>query len=135
MIYYFYFFISVFYIKIFLGIITDPFDFDHAAKMCKKIISLIKLLNKNKKTHKKIRLYIIQRILKSYYDNDDVPGEIRTPDRRLRRALLYPAELLGHIILMTIFIIVESEIKSQHFIIEKLHIKGGIGFPPLICFN
>ena len=31
--------------KIFLGIIIDPFDFDHAAKMCKKIISLIKLLN------------------------------------------------------------------------------------------
>ena len=26
----------------------------------------------------------------------DVPGEIRTPDRRLRRPLLYPAELLGH---------------------------------------
>lgn len=25
-----------------------------------------------------------------------VPGEIRTPDRRLRRPLLYPAELLGH---------------------------------------
>ena len=25
-----------------------------------------------------------------------VPGEIRTPDRRLRRALLYPAELLRH---------------------------------------
>ncbi len=25
-----------------------------------------------------------------------VPGAIRTPDRRLRRALLYPAELLGH---------------------------------------
>jgi hypothetical protein len=24
-----------------------------------------------------------------------VPGAIRTPDRRLRRALLYPAELLG----------------------------------------
>lgn len=31
--------------KIFLGIIIDPFDFDHEAKMCKKIISLIKLLN------------------------------------------------------------------------------------------
>ena len=26
-----------------------------------------------------------------------VPGEIRTPDPRLRRALLYPAELLRHI--------------------------------------
>jgi hypothetical protein len=26
---------------------------------------------------------------------DGVPGEIRTPDRRLRRPLLYPAELLG----------------------------------------
>ncbi len=25
-----------------------------------------------------------------------VPGETRTPDRRLRRPLLYPAELLGH---------------------------------------
>ncbi len=30
----------------------------------------------------------------------DVPGEIRTPDRRLRRALLYPAELLGLNILL-----------------------------------
>lgn len=28
-----------------------------------------------------------------------VPGEIRTPDRRLRRALLYPAELLGHVVM------------------------------------
>lgn len=27
-----------------------------------------------------------------------VPGEIRTPDPQLRRLLLYPAELLGHII-------------------------------------
>lgn len=26
-----------------------------------------------------------------------VPGGIRTPDRRLRRPLLYPAELLGHL--------------------------------------
>ncbi len=26
----------------------------------------------------------------------DVPGEIRTPDRTLRRRMLYPAELLGH---------------------------------------
>ncbi len=26
----------------------------------------------------------------------NVPGGIRTPDRRLRRPLLYPAELLGH---------------------------------------
>lgn len=26
----------------------------------------------------------------------DDPEEIRTPDRRLRRPLLYPAELLGH---------------------------------------
>ena len=67
--------------------------------------------------------------------NDDVPGEIRTPDPRLRRALLYPAELLGHIIFNDIIYYRESEIKSQHFIIEKLHIKGGIGFPPLICFN
>jgi hypothetical protein len=25
-----------------------------------------------------------------------VPGEIRTPDRRLRRPMLYPAELRGH---------------------------------------
>ena len=25
-----------------------------------------------------------------------VPGEIRTPDRTLRRRMLYPAELLGH---------------------------------------
>ena len=91
--------------KSFLGIIIDRFDFDHAAKMRKKIISLIKWLNKDKKTHEKTRLYIIQRILKSYHDKGDVPGEIRTPDPRLRRALLYPAELLGHIILMTLFII------------------------------
>ncbi len=28
------------------------------------------------------------------YDRD-IPGEIRTPDPRLRRPLLYPAELLG----------------------------------------
>ncbi len=119
MIYYFYFFISVFYIKSFLGIITDPFDFDHAAKMCKKIISLIKLLNKDKKTHKKIRLYIIQRILKSYYDNDDVPGEIRTPDPRLRRALLYPAELLGHIILMTLFIIESQKLKVNTLLLKN----------------
>ena len=28
---------------------------------------------------------------------DDVPEGIRTPDRRLRRPLLYPAELLRHI--------------------------------------
>lgn len=28
-----------------------------------------------------------------------VPGEIRTPDRRLRRPLLYPAELLGHVVM------------------------------------
>ena len=62
----FLFFISVFYIKSFLGIIIDRFDFDYAAKMRKKIISLIKLRNKVKKTHKKTRLYIIQRILKSY---------------------------------------------------------------------
>jgi hypothetical protein len=26
-----------------------------------------------------------------------VPGEIRTPDPQLRRLLLYPAELLGHL--------------------------------------
>ena len=26
---------------------------------------------------------------------DGVPGEIRTPDRTLRRRMLYPAELLG----------------------------------------
>ncbi len=30
-----------------------------------------------------------------------VPGEIRTPDPRLRRALLYPAELLRHLFLRT----------------------------------
>lgn len=27
-----------------------------------------------------------------------VPGEIRTPDRTLRRRMLYPAELLGQIV-------------------------------------
>lgn len=31
--------------------------------------------------------------------NKYVPGEIRTPDRRLRRPLLYPAELLGHVVM------------------------------------
>jgi hypothetical protein len=30
-----------------------------------------------------------------------VPGAIRTPDRRLRRALLYPAELLGHNVMLS----------------------------------
>lgn len=39
-----------------------------------------------------------------------VPGEIRTPDRRLRRPLLYPAELLrqflfNQLVIKTIFII------------------------------
>lgn len=40
-----------------------------------------------KKTRNQSRVFLI----KLY-----VPGAIRTPDRRLRRALLYPAELLGH---------------------------------------
>lgn len=31
-----------------------------------------------------------------YVIYDGVPGEIRTPDRTLRRRMLYPAELLGH---------------------------------------
>lgn len=31
-----------------------------------------------------------------YYFYYGIRGGIRTPDRRLRRPLLYPAELLGH---------------------------------------
>jgi hypothetical protein len=34
-------------------------------------------------------------LCKGFFESN-VPGEIRTPDRRLRRPLLYPAELLGH---------------------------------------
>lgn len=33
----------------------------------------------------------------------DVPGGIRTPDRRLRRPLLYPAELLRHDVVSYVF--------------------------------
>ena len=88
----------------------------------------------NKKT-KKNRLYTVQRILKSNYDKYGVPGEIRTPDPRLRRALLYPAELLGPIIFSDIFYYNYSEIKSQHSIIEKLRSKEESSFPPLIRVN
>ena len=40
--------------------------------------------------------------MSSFYDDifnypHGVPEEIRTPDTRLRRPLLYPTELLGHI--------------------------------------
>lgn len=31
------------------------------------------------------------------FNKNGIPGEIRTPDRRLRRPLLYPAELPRHI--------------------------------------
>lgn len=43
-------------------------------------------------------IHLPSRIQLSYMflKNQNVPGEIRTPDRRLRRPLLYPAELLGH---------------------------------------
>ena len=69
------------------------------------------------------------------YDKHDVPGEIRTPDPRLRRALHYPAELLGPITFSDIFHYNYSEIKSQHSIIEKLRSKEKSTFPPLIQFN
>jgi hypothetical protein len=47
---------------------------------------------KNKKTRNESRVFMSELY---------VPGAIRTPDRRLRRALLYPAELLGHHISVT----------------------------------
>lgn len=52
----------------------------------------------------------------------DVPGEIRTPDRRLRRPLLYPAELLGHDVVLFRFnyqrqdlLYADRDIKSTTF--------------------
>lgn len=44
----------------------------------------------------------------------DVPGEIRTPDRTLRRRMLYPAELLGHCN-KDIFYYISQLTKCQHF--------------------
>ncbi len=49
---------------------------------------------------------------------DGVPGEIRTPDPRLRRALLYPAELLGQICCLRQDLLYYRNIKkSTHFLI------------------
>ena len=49
------------------------------------------------------------RLITSY-----VPGAIRTPDRRLRRALLYPAELLGHCFLKMLALAEDS--RAMHSI-------------------
>jgi hypothetical protein len=46
--------------------------------------------------HKKRLLEISISNLKKAFFKYDVPGGIRTPDRTLRRRMLYPAELLGH---------------------------------------
>ncbi len=46
---------------------------------------------KQKKILNLIRIFLFQ---------TGVPGEIRTPDPRLRRALLYPAELLRRFVQM-----------------------------------
>ena len=52
---------------------------------------------KNFSPRKKVRFHKKQpNPLKGFGRFGSVPGEIRTPDRRLRRALLYPAELLRH---------------------------------------
>lgn len=52
------------------------------------------LLNRNKKFPKGNKYIIRPNRLKA---KNGVPGGIRTPDRRLRRPVLYPAELLGHL--------------------------------------
>ena len=70
---------------------------------CVKKSTTYLIAKMDEKTHKKTRLSIVQRIYNQIYDKNDVPGEIRTPDPRLRRALLYPAELLGPIIFSDIF--------------------------------
>jgi hypothetical protein len=88
-----------------------------------------------KKRTKKIAYILFSEFYNQIYDKYGVPGEIRTPDPRLRRALLYPAELLGPIIFSDIFYYNYSKIKSQHSIIKKLRSKEGSAFPPLIRFN
>src|SRR4051812_43215677 len=68
------------------------------------------------KNTKKLIFLKDELIFGSYYVisvNNGVPGEIRTPDRRLRRALLYPAELLGQNISNDIFHYNEFTIKCQ----------------------
>src|SRR5690625_5011099 len=40
-------------------------------------------------------IYTLWTFFNLMYFISNVPGAIRTPDRRLRRPLLYPAELLG----------------------------------------
>ena len=79
--------------------------------------------------HKKNRLYTFSEFYNNQiYDKYGVPGEIRTPDRRLRRALLYPAELLRLKIFGDIFHYNYSEIKSQHSIIQKTRSKEESSF-------
>ena len=56
---------------------------------------LKKLKNKNKKHPYCLAFLNSKDVVHNMYVLDGVPGEIRTPDRRLRRPLLYPAELLG----------------------------------------
>ena len=40
-------------------------------------------------------------LLKAFHQLSGVHGEIRTPDRPLRRRMLYPAELHGHKSILT----------------------------------
>lgn len=47
-----------------------------------------------------------------------VPGGIRTPDRRLRRALLYPAELLRHEFFQAKLILSYAYRNIKHFILN-----------------
>ena len=51
--------------------------------------------NIKKVTFWQVVFYCYSKVRVSYQSG--VPGEIRTPDPRLRRALLYPAELLRHV--------------------------------------
>ena len=62
----------------------------------------------------------------------DVPGEIRTPDRTLRRRMLYPAELLGHDnIFNDKFYYIRLMIKCQHKNITYF-LREATYFPPLV---
>lgn len=58
-----------------------------------------------------------------------VPGEIRTPDPRLRRALLYPAELLGHCYNKDISYYISLTRKCQH--LSKTYLEERRIFFPL----
>ncbi len=58
------------------------------------------MITKNKKTLEDVDISTsssIKGISIKFKLLENVPGEIRTPDRTLRRRMLYPAELLGHI--------------------------------------